>query len=178
MTIFLPSPYFFLKSSDAELMQYRRPVGFGPSSKTWPRWEPQFEQTTSVREIPWLWSVSSATFSFFAVWKLGQPVPDSNLVFESKRSTPQTIQVYVPSSWLFQYFPVKARSVPFCRVTSYCWSFNFERQVFSSTLMRGLNLEGSVSSALSELRTQLIVMNAVITNADRSNNLYIILFTT
>ena len=33
----------------AEFMQKRRPVGAGPSSKTWPRWAPQVLQTTSVR---------------------------------------------------------------------------------------------------------------------------------
>ena len=37
------------KSSEQELMQYRWPVGFGPSSKTCPRWPPQRVQTTSVR---------------------------------------------------------------------------------------------------------------------------------
>jgi len=36
----------------APLMQYRNPVGFGPSSKTWPRWPSQLQQTTSVRCMP------------------------------------------------------------------------------------------------------------------------------
>jgi hypothetical protein len=35
-----------------ELMQYRSPVGLGPSGNTWPRWAPQLLQTTSVRRIP------------------------------------------------------------------------------------------------------------------------------
>lgn len=39
----------FLKSRAAELMQNRFPVGLGPSSNTWPRWAPHFEQRTSVR---------------------------------------------------------------------------------------------------------------------------------
>lgn len=39
----------FLKSRAAELIQYRFPVGLGPSSNTWPRWAPHFEQRTSVR---------------------------------------------------------------------------------------------------------------------------------
>ena len=39
-------------------MQYRWPVGPGPSSNTWPRWPPQARQTTSVRTIPWLLSRS------------------------------------------------------------------------------------------------------------------------
>src|ERR1019366_5476827 len=44
--------YFFSfgsRSMEAELMQYRRPVGLGPSSKTWPRWASHLEQRTSVR---------------------------------------------------------------------------------------------------------------------------------
>src|SRR5690606_17931170 len=40
----------------AELMQYRWPVGGGPSGNTWPRWAPQLAQRTSVRTMPWLWS--------------------------------------------------------------------------------------------------------------------------
>lgn len=39
----------FLKSRAAELMQNRFPVGLGPSSNTWPRWAPHFEQRASVR---------------------------------------------------------------------------------------------------------------------------------
>src|SRR4051812_26380654 len=38
----------------AELMQYRKPDGPGPSSNTWPRWPLHFEQSTSVRTMPWL----------------------------------------------------------------------------------------------------------------------------
>src|SRR5262249_30275244 len=44
-------PGFFSKSSEAELMQYRSPVGAGPSSNTWPRWAPHLRQVTSVRSI-------------------------------------------------------------------------------------------------------------------------------
>src|SRR2546423_3772001 len=44
----------------AELMQYRRPVGRGPSGKTCPRWPPQLEHMTSVRDIPNVVSVSSS----------------------------------------------------------------------------------------------------------------------
>ena len=43
---------FLAKSSDAEFMQKRRPVGLGPSSKTCPRWAPQRLQVTSVRIMP------------------------------------------------------------------------------------------------------------------------------
>src|SRR5262249_31039313 len=71
------------RSSDSELMQYRRPVGPGPSSKTWPRWPPHRRHTTSVRVIPWLRSGRSSTASATAgSVKLGQPVPDSNFVSE------------------------------------------------------------------------------------------------
>src|SRR5690554_6482398 len=40
------------RSRAAELMQYRRPVGAGPSGKTWPRWPPQLAHLTSVRTMP------------------------------------------------------------------------------------------------------------------------------
>src|SRR2546430_13116331 len=36
---------------EAELIQYRRPVGFGPSSNTCPKWDPQFAHSTSVRRM-------------------------------------------------------------------------------------------------------------------------------
>ena len=60
-------------------MQYRSPVGGGPSLKTWPRWEPQRRQVTSVRIMKWVRSSCSAivlpfTPSIGAV-KLGQPQP-------------------------------------------------------------------------------------------------------
>ena len=39
-------------SSDAELRQYRCPVGGGPSGKTWPWCPPQRAQRISMRRIP------------------------------------------------------------------------------------------------------------------------------
>ena len=51
------------RSSAQELMQNRCPVGFGPSSNTWPRWPPQRLQRTSVRAIPRLRSSCNSTFS-------------------------------------------------------------------------------------------------------------------
>lgn len=42
----------FTKSMDAELMQKRRCLGGGPSSKTWPMWAEHREQRTSVRTMP------------------------------------------------------------------------------------------------------------------------------
>src|SRR5260221_770935 len=50
--------------------------------------------------------------------KLGQPVPESNLVSEAKSSRPQAAQTYMPCSWLSTYLPVKGRSVPCLRMTS------------------------------------------------------------
>ena len=52
--------------------------------------------------------------------KLGQPEPDSNFVVESNSSAPQAAQRNTPSSWLSQYLPVKARSVPASRRMWYC----------------------------------------------------------
>src|SRR5690242_20464584 len=73
----------FLKSSATEFMQYRSPVGRGPSSNTCPRWASHLAQRTSVRSIPSDISARLTTFSFaIGCQKLGQPVPDSNLVSE------------------------------------------------------------------------------------------------
>src|SRR6266480_1639655 len=52
--------------------------------------------------------------------KLGQPVPDSNLVSEANRPAPQAAHRYTPSECSSQYAPVKGRSVPFSRSTWYC----------------------------------------------------------
>ena len=74
-------------------MQYRSPVGPGPSGNTCPRWAPQLRQTTSVRTIPWLVSVRPSTPSSVAgAVKLGHPVPESNLVDESKSGSSQQTQ--------------------------------------------------------------------------------------
>src|SRR5579872_2451785 len=82
--------YFSLKFKATEFMQYRNPVGFGPSSKTWPRCAPHRAQCTSVRVSPISLSVEVSIFSFaIGCQKLGQPVPDSNFVSEVKRSLPQ-----------------------------------------------------------------------------------------
>src|SRR5580704_16280410 len=50
--------------------------------------------------------------------KLGQPVPDSNLVSELNRALSQQMQRNKPLSCKSQYFPLKALSVPELRVTS------------------------------------------------------------
>ena len=49
--------------SEAELMQKRRPVGRGPSSKTCPRWASHFAQRTSVRIMPCVASLCISTLS-------------------------------------------------------------------------------------------------------------------
>src|SRR5262245_14279127 len=44
------------KCKATEFMQYRKPVGCGPSGKTWPRWASQRAQATAMRRILWLLS--------------------------------------------------------------------------------------------------------------------------
>ena len=77
-------------------MQYRKPVGWGPSLKTWPRCPPQLLQSTSVRVMPSELSDRSSTAFGRAFQKLGQPVPLSNLVVDENRSCPQPAQPNTP----------------------------------------------------------------------------------
>ena len=100
-------------------MQYLlSPATTGPSLKTWPKCAPQFLHITSVRLMPWLRSCRSSICSkLLGSLKLGQPVPESNLVSEEKSSAPQTAHWYIPCSWLFQYFPENGASVPPVRAT-------------------------------------------------------------
>src|ERR1700728_3329032 len=110
-----------VKFSEAEFMQYRKCVGGGPSSKTCPRCASQRVHCTSSRTMPSEVSRCERTFSLaIGCQKLGQPVPDSNLVFESKSTVSQHMQLYRPSAWLLAYLPVPGRSVPACLVTSNC----------------------------------------------------------
>ena len=61
----------------------------GPSSKTWPRCASQREQSTSVRRIRKLLSASVSTdSSSIGRSKLGQPVPESNLLSELNSGLP------------------------------------------------------------------------------------------
>src|SRR3989344_7680040 len=93
-------------------MQYRRPVGLGPSLKTCPKCEPHFLHKTSVRLIPRDISSLSRTFSFATVFqKLGQPVLESYLVSEENKLESQTTQTYIPAALLFVYFPEKGDSI-------------------------------------------------------------------
>lgn len=45
-------PYPAFSKANA-FMQYRNPVGGGPSGKTWPRWASQMAQVASMRVMPW-----------------------------------------------------------------------------------------------------------------------------
>src|ERR1700675_2523468 len=84
-----PAAYFSVFSREIELMQYLRPVGAGPSSKTWPRCASHLLQRTSVRLIKRLLSVSVLTLASDAgAKKLGHPVPESNFASESKSVLP------------------------------------------------------------------------------------------
>ena len=63
--------------------------------------------------MPWLVSALIAIFSSSTgLKKLGQPDPESNFAADSNSAMPQQTQRYTPSSWQFQYSPVKAGSVP------------------------------------------------------------------
>src|SRR5512143_1647795 len=102
-------------------MQYLSPVGGGPSVNTWPRCASQRAQSTSVRRVNMLQSSLVVMFSFATgLVKLGQPVPDSNLSSELKRSRSQHTHLYVPFWWLSQYALSNGRSVPFFLVTLNC----------------------------------------------------------
>ena len=71
--------------------------------------------------------------------KLGQPVPDSNLVFESNNAVSQQMQWYRPAAWLFQYSPEKGRSVPACRVTTNASADNCSRHCASVLTTRAIS---------------------------------------
>src|SRR5580698_2857633 len=101
-------------------MQYRSPVGGGPSSNTCPRCPSHSRQLTAVRTSIRLPSTLFTTFSFaIGSQKLGQPVPESNLVLELNSARSHPAQRKIPLSSRFQYAPVNARSVSSCRSTQY-----------------------------------------------------------
>src|ERR1700730_1712470 len=56
--------------------------------------------------------------------KLGQPVPESNFVAESKSALSQSIQRYKPGACPLSSAPLNAHSVAARRVTSYCSGLN------------------------------------------------------
>src|SRR5271157_3090326 len=78
--------------------------------------------------MPRLRSVFCFTFSFaIGSQKLGQPVPESNLVAEVNRAFLQQTQRKIPLAWRSQYWPVKACSVPCLRVTLNCSGVSWAR---------------------------------------------------
>src|SRR5918997_4667559 len=103
-------------------MHHRRPpASRGPSSKTWPRWEPQRAQRASVRIIPCERSSTSSTASGETVSvKLGHPVPEWYFALLSKRGLAQAAQWYSPFSSLSTYSPENGGSVAASRRTAYC----------------------------------------------------------
>ncbi len=67
----------------------------------------QRRQETASRTIPMLKSPDTATFSFaIGCQKLGQPVPESNLVSELNSAVSQQMQRKMPRSCRFQVAPV------------------------------------------------------------------------
>src|SRR5579884_1116987 len=87
--------------SAAELMQYRNPVGGGPSLNTWPWWPSHRAQWTSVRGTNSLKSVLvPMTWGAIGCQKLGQPVPLSNLCSDENNGRSQPAHRYTPGSLL------------------------------------------------------------------------------
>src|SRR5271165_6337840 len=141
--------YFGSSFSEAELMQYRSPVGRGPSGNTCPRCPPQRAQCTSVRAMPRVRSVVVPTALGRGAKKLGQPVPLSNFVDDSNSGRPQAAQAYMPGrcSWLSGLVP--ARSVPCLRMTEKVSGGNSFFHSSSERLMgdSGLSFMGTSSSS-------------------------------
>ena len=81
-------------------MQYRKPVGAGPSGKTWPKCAAQVEQCTSVRVENHELSIDSPIGApAMGCVKDGQPVPLSNLSACKNRGVPQQTQAKYPASF-------------------------------------------------------------------------------
>src|SRR4051812_8540943 len=116
----LPAPWFGCMDSDSYLagsnlretpfMQYRRPVGAGPSSNTWPRCPLHRAQWTSTRTIPNLRSVVVSTAFSSGVKKLGQPVPLSNLESDLNSAFPHAAHKNTPGRYSLFSGLVPARS--------------------------------------------------------------------
>ncbi len=62
---------------------------------------------------------------FAGLVKLGQPVPESNLVSDENNVCPQFEHVYMPFLCSSQYAPVNGASVPFSLVTWYVSGSSF-----------------------------------------------------
>ncbi len=101
-----------MKRSAAPFMQYRSPVGAGPSVKTCPKCPPAVERT-SVRSINRVLSDRSMTASDrIGRVKLGHPVPESNLSSERKTDSPVSAATYVPVRFSVLSGLENGRSVP------------------------------------------------------------------
>src|SRR5271169_6976317 len=91
--------------------------------------------------MPKLRSVWSLTFCLaIGSQKLGQPVPESNLVAEVNSAFLQQTQRKMPLACRSQYWPVKARSVPALRVTSNCSAVSCARHSASVLTTLGTRL--------------------------------------
>ena len=117
-------------------MQYRSPVGCGPSSNTCPRCPPHPAQCTSVRTISQLRSTLVATACSRGRQKLGQPVPLSNFVLEANSSRPHPAHLKTPSRCSRFKGLVKGCSVACRRSTRNCAADNVPRHS-SSVCMTG-----------------------------------------
>src|SRR6266480_6595059 len=108
--------YCFLsgtKYSASEFIQYRLPVGCGPSSKTCPRCPPHLSRT-STRGSP---GILSSSFKTKASGRIGaqndgQPVPESYFCSERKTGSLHPALKYVPFLFSYSSAPVKGISVP------------------------------------------------------------------
>src|SRR4030095_8935533 len=102
-----------MKRSDAEFMQYRCPVGCGPSGETWARGgSPGFERTP-VRFMKSFESSRSVTLPGSSGFvKLGQPVPESYLSSELNSGSPDTTATEDAGGGVFPSLFPQGRSVP------------------------------------------------------------------
>ncbi len=105
------SPHPFTNVKATPFMQYRNPVGLGPSSNTCLRCASHCRQDTSVL---------STTLSFaLGAQKLGHPVPESNFVSERNSAASQQTHRNNPFWCSLRLSAVYGRSVPACRATLY-----------------------------------------------------------
>ena len=97
------------------------PSVWGPSGKTWPRCASHDAQRTSVRRISHERSSCSLTAPLSTgAQKLGQPVPESNLVLDENSEAPQQTHLKRPGRFSRLSGLEKGRSVPSWRATWNC----------------------------------------------------------
>ena len=119
-------------------MQYRIPVGAGPSLNTCPKCASHSRQLTAVRTTIKLPSTRSTTFSAaIGCQKLGHPVPESNFAAELNSAKSQHTHRKIPRSSTFNNAPVNGLSVSSCRVTQYDAAANCFFHSASLFLTRG-----------------------------------------